>query len=282
MITLSEDGKTLTHIESWEDIISRPGYKPKVHPKQTKPKYIIALYNISPEIHCGLSTCNTGHNKGYLVVFEGGIETNMGNRCGRREFGIEFGQLVKTYKLETNAQDHRINLEALKNRTEYYTDRIRSIADGEYQGHWCVKVMQKATTTLYDDATLKNLADRARRKDPIIKRVTTLTGRDLELAKESGMGSVHSSEDIDTIKGLSAFTEYRKLKAIIELYLGSSFERFKELDIDSLTHNELSKWNRWGKEIEPRLNDAERIIRESKLFLAPSNRDTIINNKAFL
>lgn len=282
MIALSEDGKTLTHIESWEDVTSRSGYKEKIHPTKTKPKQIIGVYNLDPKIHCGLSTCNTEHHKGYLVVFKGGIETNMGNICGKREFGVEFSQLIKTYKLETNAQDHRINLEAIKNRIGPYTDKIHSIADGEYQGHWCVKAMRKATTTLYDEATLKNLAERAKRKNPIIKRITALTGRDLELAQESGMGGTYSSEDIDTIKGLSAFISYKRLKTILEVYLGSCLERFKKLDIDSLTHSELSKWNRWGKQIDSRIKDAEEIVRESKLFLHPSNKDTIIKNKAYL
>lgn len=76
MIVLNEDGKSFVEISCWEDITTRPGYEEKVDKHQIKLKTIIGKYRLNPKQPCGISSCGTAHNKGYLVVCEGGIETN--------------------------------------------------------------------------------------------------------------------------------------------------------------------------------------------------------------
>ena len=68
MILISEDGKTLVSIDSWDEIIERPGFKQKVNPKEVVLKQIIGRYHIDPKQPCGISSCGTAHNMGYLVV----------------------------------------------------------------------------------------------------------------------------------------------------------------------------------------------------------------------
>ncbi|HFO5554069.1 TPA: hypothetical protein ACHJ8C_004312, partial [Escherichia coli] len=45
---------------------------------------------------------------GYIVKTSSGIETNIGNKCGKNEFGVEFGENVLSFnkfmQLETNRE----------------------------------------------------------------------------------------------------------------------------------------------------------------------------------
>lgn len=65
-------------IESWDDIVSRPGFLATVDPKAVKLKEIIGSYSFDTFIPCGLSTCHLPHGTGFLVVTDSGNETSIG------------------------------------------------------------------------------------------------------------------------------------------------------------------------------------------------------------
>lgn len=45
-------------------------------------------------LNCGLNGCNEPHRHGYLIRAKDGRETHCGNRCGYREFGVAFEEVV--------------------------------------------------------------------------------------------------------------------------------------------------------------------------------------------
>ncbi|MEJ2897778.1 hypothetical protein [Acinetobacter sp. NS-4] len=51
---------------------------------------IIAQYQLKEKVICGISSCCTPHNYGYLVRLEDGNEIIIGNVCGKKYFGVEF------------------------------------------------------------------------------------------------------------------------------------------------------------------------------------------------
>ncbi|EDX0374122.1 hypothetical protein AU693_003922 [Salmonella enterica subsp. diarizonae] len=93
-------------VDSWDEITSRPNFITKIAKGDHKFKEIIGYYQFKEELHCGLSGCNQPHQKGYIVRTTEGIETNIGNKCGKNEFGVEFGDHVLSFndfmRLETN------------------------------------------------------------------------------------------------------------------------------------------------------------------------------------
>ena len=88
MITLTDERGLIFSPKSWTEIEEIPGYVKGLDPTKHKLKSIIGSYHLK-DIHCGL-LCNQLHDKGYIVVTQGGVVTNLGNECGKNYFGVDF------------------------------------------------------------------------------------------------------------------------------------------------------------------------------------------------
>lgn len=95
-------------VDDWELITSRPNFVAKIAKGDHQFEEIIGYYKFKEEIHCGLTGCNQPHQMGYIVKTSRGIETNIGNKCGKNEFGVEFGENVLSFnkfmEIETNRE----------------------------------------------------------------------------------------------------------------------------------------------------------------------------------
>lgn len=277
MILLSEDGgKTIVDIKEWDDITDRPSYRSEVDPKSSKLKEIIGRYYIPNKNPCGLSNCKTPHNKGYLVVCDGGIETNIGNRCGQNHFGVEWKTLQKSFTRDTNAVRYRENIARTKNQIPSYEKEIQFIRDGDMQGLWCYNNMHRLMSTGFDEEISRALKNRTKNKDNIIKADIRLTEDDIEIQKLLGnTGASYRSENVETINGLNAVSSYKKLKTLLNVHLGKELEAMKLIDPDNLSYDELNFWDKWSKKVRNRIKEAEDVIEDCRRFLMPSNVSNI-------
>ncbi len=278
MILLSEDGKTLVEIKSWEDVVDRPGYTEKVNPDEVTLKQIIGRYHISPKQPCGISSCGTAHNMGFLVVCEGGIETNIGNKCGKRIFGVDFQNLEKTFTRATNAQRYRENIAKVKNQLEPFERKLTFLRDGENQGAWCISKVEWYATKGFEQKTLDALHERAKRGDSVISKTVALSAAE----REAAGGSIHREETVAIIGGLSCIKSYKKLKTLLYSTLGDELVVFKSLEEDTLDFPQLKRWNNWANTIEKKITQAEKIIDDCHRFLVDSNIQTIRTCKHLL
>lgn len=98
----------LLEISSWSDLENREKYKFDIDPSKTRLEEIVAYYDLqNDEIHCGLTNCHQPHHIGYLVKTSDGHETNIGNYCGRKHFGTEFGIQKNVFMAERRLQKYR-------------------------------------------------------------------------------------------------------------------------------------------------------------------------------
>ena len=82
-------------INNWADIEQRSDFIPLLviqneDEAKSKLKKIIATYQLSPKVRCGISRCQTKHNNGYLVKLDNDKEIIIGKDCGKKYFGAEF------------------------------------------------------------------------------------------------------------------------------------------------------------------------------------------------
>lgn len=82
-------------INNWVDIEQRSDFIPLLviqneDEAKSKLKKIIATYQLSPKVRCGISRCQTKHNNGYLVKLDNDKEIIIGKDCGKKYFGAEF------------------------------------------------------------------------------------------------------------------------------------------------------------------------------------------------
>ena len=79
LITINTD-KQLIRVDTWDEIIERAGFTSDLDPKQHELKAIIGRYAFLDKLRCGLSSCHTLHNRGYIVVTKSGLETNIAEK----------------------------------------------------------------------------------------------------------------------------------------------------------------------------------------------------------
>jgi hypothetical protein len=58
MILLRNE-REIVMIERWEDILSRPGFEPRLDPKEHKLADAIGTYTLGPTVPCGPPTADT-------------------------------------------------------------------------------------------------------------------------------------------------------------------------------------------------------------------------------
>lgn len=107
-----KNGKSFERVNDWTEIQARESYNSRLELTDQQLSDVFGYYDDLPEeIPCGKSSCRTGHKKGFLVLTEDGLETNLGHVCGTKVFGIAFENLA--IDLEKKANFHRY-LTALK------------------------------------------------------------------------------------------------------------------------------------------------------------------------
>lgn len=281
MILLSENGKTFVKISSWDDIITRPGYVEKIDPTSVKLKQILGRYNISPQQPCGIKNCGTAHNMGFLVLCEGGLETNIGRHCGKNIFGVDFQRLERVFTQDTNAQRYRQNISTFKNAIQNFIPQIEFLKFGEKQSLYCIEKMHYQATKGFEQKTLDRLLERAKRNDGYIMRTIALVGDERRIAIEA-QSPLYREEFLTTINGLNSLLAYKTLKALVSVTFDIDLKIFLEIKEDFLDFNSLKHWNNWVNTFEVKLKKAEDIVIDCNRFLEPSNRENIISYKHLL
>ena len=160
MIRISEDGKTFVEIESWEDLITRPGYRDKIDPSKVQIKQILGLYKLPDKHSCGIKNCGTPHNRGYLVSTTDGYETNIGNRCGAKIFGVDFTEARKAYTKASNAQRYRETLSESINQFPKIRLQVKTLREGEQGADYCVNKMQQLMNRVFPEEISRKLVNR--------------------------------------------------------------------------------------------------------------------------
>lgn len=99
-----------------------------------------------------------------MVVAENGIETNIGNVCGKRIFGVVFTELNKRFTQETNAQRYREKITATINQLPAIQSKIDSLREGNFGADNSLKKMHWQISKGFELATLDALKSRSKRK----------------------------------------------------------------------------------------------------------------------
>ncbi|MCW5660107.1 MAG: hypothetical protein KIT60_20585 [Burkholderiaceae bacterium] len=87
--------------------------------REYKPTHIVGGYDLPRELwqRCGL--CTHEHGRGYVVGTAGGLETHIGQDCGRKHLGAEFKELERQFAAQLEARDKKDHIAAvLAQRTD--------------------------------------------------------------------------------------------------------------------------------------------------------------------
>ncbi len=281
MITLNE-AKELVRIESWDDILSRPGFSPDVDPKSVKLTSIIGSYSLSADIPCGLSTCRQPHLNGYLVVCQGGVETNLGHHCGKKHFSVEFTQLKRAFTRDLNSKIRREHLQSIQARLPSVEQELGALRADAHGPAW---VHTKVSQLLGNSGSLPRsivaaVRETARAGNGALVMERRLSREERERAniateiaglERSQRQESFVREIVGQLEGYAALSRESSLRSVLTEKLLPFIDTLRETDVDSLDPKALNALYRAGADFDALLEQLHSAVAQGRRLLHRAN-----------
>ena len=160
--------------KSFEEMSERAAFQAPIDPHQHKLTDVLTEYSFSRLVPCGLSTCRTEHFYGFLVRTASGVETNIGNVCGRNHFGDDFVTAQGVHRRQVARRDALRAIATLRQQRTAIEARITQIVAGDFGVKWARRVRKFLEGRLGVEG-MRSLERRARSQDYRVEEVTELT-----------------------------------------------------------------------------------------------------------
>lgn len=159
----------------------REAFQAPINPQDHKLTAVLANYSFTQKAPCGLSTCRTAHHYGFLVRTASGLETNIGNVCGRLYFGDDFVTAESLHRNQVARRDALRTLADLRQHQATIEARISSLISGPFGIKWVRRLTKFLQVRLGADG-LRLMARRVRSQDYKVQDVSELTETEIQAA----------------------------------------------------------------------------------------------------
>jgi hypothetical protein len=265
--------------KSLEELRQRPRF---VHPLKVTPEVklvdVLTMYSFEKKEPCGLSNCSQWHYDGYLVITSTGAETNIGNKCGRNAFGIEFKSARARYKRD---EDRRVTVgRALELQAEAprVKQRISELANRAYGVRW-IYTLREAVRAAMGRQGFDHLKWRAARGDYAVTHVKEVPRKDSDSgtsgkARSKGQTQYHY---ITERLGTLAPMDWLEWDFNAHLFKGvrDNFAVFGELAPTGMETRKIKEYLKKVEGWEQELRAAEFLLTQALRFLAPENLQVV-------
>lgn len=274
MITLNTE-RGFVEVESWDDVLSLPGFTSDLDPKEHELKDIIGRYIFKETRACGLSSCHSPHMIGYVVSTKSGPVTNIGNVCGKNHFGVDFQQLSRRFEEDRNQQLNREIISSFLMQSDHVSEVLEGLLKSG--GHQVRRNIRQLITPSKGCPTVvyRMLTSMARDQNPTLTKSRLLTKEEretLEVATGRPVSKEEvTEEEVGKLAGLEALFAENDLRDLLIVDLQSKLAELTELDIDSLDSRSLKSWAEWCQGVERKLENAADIVDKGKQFLDDDN-----------
>lgn len=134
-----EDSNDILEISDWGEITKRASFVENVDLKNKKLHKIIGSYELKDKRTCGIISCHTAHNKGFIVVTEDNIETNIGGDCGFKYFNVNFNDMTQDFLRNLKNEQRKITLIKAFSRLKEWRNKADLLKSGEKNIDWAIK-----------------------------------------------------------------------------------------------------------------------------------------------
>lgn len=256
-------------IKTPAEIRARERFVERIDPALLKPKEILGKY-IFPEqdeMLCGL--CGTKHQHGYLISTDGEAETNIGRDCGVKYFGVQFDEVVATFKA-------REQLAKRMNAISSFIDDKTSILDDANQ---LLKRLESALTQIDGIwQELKNTPELTTALQQAIRqggRIMVRREIDHKTRSLSGIKDRYVLETIATISNVSAFHGGDDVRSKLRVFAIGNLKNLTREKLDLATDKEIA-------DLANKVRDARTAISDAHHYLQDASRLLALNNLALL
>lgn len=122
--------------KTFEEMAARPSFIAPLDHGAHKLTKVLAPYSFSKQVPCGLRSCRTNHNNGFLVRTQSGAETNIGSVCGRKYFGDDFVLASSVHRRQRARHEAITQATNLKAQQLAINQRIDQMVNGPFGVHW--------------------------------------------------------------------------------------------------------------------------------------------------
>lgn len=240
--------------KSWTEIEEIAGYVKGLDPAKHKLKAIIGSYHLK-DINCGLSECNSLHDKGYIAQTQSGAVTNLGHICGKKYFGIDFTTFANQHNREVTAKINRDLLSTFSLQLDDLEYEIKNLRASEQGIDWIYLTSQNLKIRGKDcpDEVVSAISKMIKSRTNILRKSRQATEEEIkivELSQKRIGRPYYVEENLAVISGFEALFEENELKRLVITELEEKIKPFKSLNLENLTYQELAAWAKWAASVE--------------------------------
>lgn len=261
-------------ITSTADITSRPRYTDDVIPERNPFKRIIKPYYLHVPMQCGIGSCKTWHNDGFLVELENGDETNIGHVCGGKYFGTRFLDGVESYTREKLLPELRLRLGLEKPKINAALPQLRTWCELESQ----VLGKQRRNFRRIFQTLSKELSRRASRGD-----VAVTTHRERSNEEIERLGALNPNvprerfryEEVRVaeLQGIRTFDH--NLHELLHTTLLGKAQEFLDAPLATLKLQKLIEWDSWSRIFDDEMSRARTVLTDAQNFFSSNNFEAL-------
>lgn len=257
------------------EIADRPKWRDGIDAGKHKPLRIIGDYSFSKQdqVSCGLKSCRSSHMNGYVIETADGLETHIGNRCGRKFFGVIWGEIHSVFNRASEDRDRLAWLSGILDQRDLLLVTAQSLLQNVIES---TQQIQAIVERLKKEPELYlSFMKVVRAGGTILIEKTvdikTAEAMNLPLSQRHTLERIGRVASVDVLPGLS--TLYPGVQIVSKLR-SQAIPTFVQLSATALRNLNSRQRKDRTKDIENAksvLKDAENYISSARLFLQPTN-----------
>jgi len=270
---------------TWEELFRIPNLSDSAIPRhQMANGKIVGDYEMDPKSGlrpCGIAQCHTAHRHGYIVELDSEIRSYVGRDCGKSQFGVNWQQMHKTFRLEKQRLSRDRAIREVRSSLLTEIDNWRSLENDETS--WA-REMLKAFDEM-PDAIRKTIESRANSADTAIFELRKETPE--EVRRRAFRESYDSRRlpppklitvPLGKLRGLAGLRPSTRVDRILDVKVPNLLREARALVLsDASTADELGAMSKELLGIEGRIN---RAIDQLHKFVDHHNLDLLPHIRA--
>ncbi|MGQ4856111.1 hypothetical protein [Enterobacter roggenkampii] len=270
-------------VDDWELITSRPNFVAKIAKGDHQFEEIIGYYKFKEEIHCGLTGCNQPHQMGYIVKTSRGIETNIGNKCGKNEFGVEFGENVLSFNKFMEIETNREIISTAKDKCDAWKKNIEALRSVKPTIDYLSFAIEKSKNSNFSGrlgaAEIRLLEKNQSGFVTLSEVETDKKTRTILFAMNKHMrdsGEATSEYDMGKVSFTHVLLPENNLRNLF-VSISEDIKKIRTIDLSTTPSPEIAETARIAATIEERIKQLKNLKHQAGKFLTKKNLLPIAN-----
>ncbi|HCM9126329.1 TPA: hypothetical protein N5L07_000582 [Enterobacter asburiae] len=262
---------------------SRPNFVAKIAKGDHQFEEIIGYYKFKEEIHCGLTGCNQPHQMGYIVKTSRGIETNIGNKCGKNEFGVEFGENVLSFNKFMEIETNREIISTAKDKCDAWKKNIEALRSVKPTIDYLSFAIEKSKNSNFSGrlgaAEIRLLEKNQSGFVTLSEVETDKKTRTILFAMNKHMrdsGEATSEYDMGKVSFTHVLLPENNLRNLF-LSISEDIKKIRTIDLSTAPSPEIAETARIAATIEERIKQLKNLKHQAGKFLTKKNLLPIAN-----